>query len=110
MMYVLDAKHNVLPEPDMQAWVEWYENADRTVKFHRVFDMKGGKLTEFEISTVFLGIDSGIGGSLAVFETMVFGGKLDGYQQRCSTWKKAEKQHEEVRVLVRNGGLATSCN
>ena len=31
-----------------------------------------------------------------LFETMVFGGKFDGAQRRCSTWEQAQAQHEAM--------------
>lgn len=55
------------------------------------------------VSTVFLGIDhSWDGGEPILFETMIFGGKHDQYQTRCSTWDEAVIQHEEACKLVRN--------
>lgn len=55
------------------------------------------------VSTVFLGLDhSWTGGKPLLFETMIFGGKHDGYQTRCSTWDEAIEQHEEACKLVSN--------
>jgi hypothetical protein len=55
------------------------------------------------VSTVFLGIDHNhYGGEPILFETMIFGGKHDGYQTRCSTWDEAIEQHEEACKLVSN--------
>ena len=59
------------------------------------------------ISTVFLGIDHrhfGDGPPL-LFETMIFGGTLDHFQNRCSTWDEAEAMHAEAVELVRRGHL-----
>jgi hypothetical protein len=54
------------------------------------------------ISTVFLGLDHGLGdGPPRLFETMIFGGEHDEYQDRCSTWEEAEAQHEVACALVR---------
>jgi hypothetical protein len=53
---------------------------------------------EIFISTVFLGLDhrySGTGPPI-VFETMVFGGPNDGYQERCCTWREAKAMHRRV--------------
>ncbi len=50
---------------------------------------------EVEVSTVFLGIDHRYGkGQPIVFETMIFGGKHDGYQTRYSTWEEAVEGHK----------------
>ena len=50
-----------------------------------------------DISTVFLCIDHGFGGECPVlFETMVFGGALDGEQDRYCTWDEAIAGHEAM--------------
>jgi len=52
-----------------------------------------------EVSTVFLGLDHGFAGPTELpilFETLVFGGTLDGETKRCCTWPQAEKQHAEM--------------
>jgi hypothetical protein len=51
-----------------------------------------------EISTVFLCIDHNFGGEgpPIVFETMIFGGPLDGLQFRCCTWDEAVEQHKKI--------------
>lgn len=56
------------------------------------------------VSTVFLGLDHNYEGKgePILFETMIFGGKHDQYQTRCSTWDEAVIQHEEACKLVRN--------
>jgi hypothetical protein len=56
-----------------------------------------------EVSTVFLAHNHNFrGGPPLVFETMIFGGGLDHYQARYSTWEEAEKGHAEAvaRVLA----------
>lgn len=59
------------------------------------------------ISTVFLGIDHsfGSGGPPLLFETMIFGGRLDEFQNRCGTWDEAEAMHNEAVALARSGHL-----
>jgi hypothetical protein len=91
--YILDGKTPV-PVAGVKEWAENFE-ADRTVakdKFGKVL-----------VSTVFLGLDhSWDGGEPLLFETMIFGGKYDGYQTRCSTWDEAVIKHEEACKLLRN--------
>lgn len=54
---------------------------------------------EVTVSTVFLGLDHGWGkGPPILFETMIFGGPLDDYQVRYSSWDDAETGH---KVAVR---------
>lgn len=53
------------------------------------------------VSTVFLCIDHSFGGGVPVlFETMIFGGKLDGHQQRYSCYEAAEKGHKLICDMV----------
>lgn len=56
------------------------------------------------VSTVFLVIDHNIsGGKPVLFETMVFGGALDGEQERYETRAAAESGHATLVERVRNG-------
>jgi hypothetical protein len=47
-----------------------------------------------DVSTVFLGLD-------LVFETLVFGGPMDGECHRYSTWEQAEVGHKAMVQLVK---------
>lgn len=51
-----------------------------------------------QVSTVFVGIDQRYveGGSPLLFETMIFGGELDGECRRFTTWEEAETGHREA--------------
>ena len=83
--YILEG-HNPVPCPNIIEWVERLEKADRRVD--------KTKVGETEISTVFLGIDHSFAdGPPLLFETLAFGGELDGEQELCSTWEQAEAQH-----------------
>lgn len=55
------------------------------------------------VSTAFLGLDHSWGeGPPLLFETMIFGGPHDQYQERCSTWQEAEGQHSQaIKVALR---------
>ncbi len=80
-------------EQDLIKWATWYETSDE----ERIV----GKtvINDIEVSTVFLGLDHGFGVSrLILYESMVFGGRLDGEQNRYSTLVEAWKGH---RVLVK---------
>jgi hypothetical protein len=56
---------------------------------------------DISVSTVFLGIDHGYGGGAPVlFETMIFGGKHNDYQERYCTWEGAELGHQEACDLA----------
>jgi hypothetical protein len=53
------------------------------------------------VSTIFLGLDRRFEGEgpPILFETMVFGGKHDQYQERCATWDEAEAMHQPVEMV-----------
>jgi hypothetical protein len=60
-------------------------------------------LRDVHVSTVFLGLNHNFRGAdpPILFETMVFGGKHDNYQERCSTWEEAEAMHQRAVEMVR---------
>jgi hypothetical protein len=61
---------------------------------------------DVHVSTVFLGLDHAFfGGPPLLFETMIFGGRHDRTQLRCSTWEKAERQHAKTVEMVRGAHL-----
>jgi len=92
--YILNG-HEVVPVEDLMVWAEWFSNAgeDRIVKKQKV--------GQYEVSTVFLGLDHSFGdGPPLLFETMVFGDIDEEYQTLCSTWEEAEAQHERAVAWV----------
>jgi len=84
-----------VPEPDLLVWAKWLEEDDsRRVAFTEVGDIK--------ISTVFLGLDHAFGGGAPVlFETMIFGGEHDEYQERYHTLEEAMIGHEKAVSLAK---------
>lgn len=60
-------------------WARWFENGDaRIVASDRVGDVR--------VSTVFVGLDHSYGdGEPLLWETMIFGGPHDGYQNRYTS-------------------------
>jgi len=99
--YILNG-HVAVPA-SIDQWASWFESADRSVKKSRAtVKLEGNPLGFVEISTVFLGINRQFGdGPPLLFETMVFGGPLDGQTDRCSTWEAAEKMHEAMCERVK---------
>jgi hypothetical protein len=87
--YILNG-HRPISEPDLMKWARWFETADRHVARTMIGDVR--------VSTVFLGLDHSFDpkGPPLLFETMVFGGPLDGEQDRYSTWQEAEKGHAAI--------------
>lgn len=76
-------------------WAFDFENTER----HVAEDNIGG----VRISTVFLGLDHSFtpDGPPILFETMIFGGEHDEFQERYATWTEAEEGHGRAVALVR---------
>jgi len=82
-----------IEEFDLTKWGLWYETADRKVQ--------KTAFGEVGVSTVFLGLDHSFGGGRPMlFETMIFGGEHDGYQERYSTWDQAVAGHKAACALA----------
>ena len=86
--YILDGKVAIKCE-DLTTWAKGLEGNNRDVGKDAVKDTR--------ISTVFLGLDHSFGdGPPLLFETMVFGGALDGEMDRYTTWEDAKQGHKEM--------------
>jgi len=74
--YIMSDTGEIEEVVDLRAWAQWFGEADRHIEKTKV-----GKV---EVSTVFLGLDYNFGdtGPPILFETMVFGGPLNGEQER----------------------------
>ena len=63
--------------------------------------VKKSKLEGLTVSTVWLGLDVSLDQNpKEIFETMVFSGGWDGYQERYSTERQAIKGHDEIVQLI----------
>ena len=93
--YTLEGKTPVLCD-DLMAWVRNFEKGtDRHVAADKIGDVR--------VSTVFLGLDHSWGdGPPLLFETMIFEGPHDGYQERYSTWEQAEEGHKRAVKMVQS--------
>ena len=93
--YILDAKGNPIPEPDLLKWGRWLETADNRRVAHN-------KTTSgVTVSTVFLGLDHRFGdGPPVLWETMIFGGSHDQYQERYSSLSDAVNGHQKALALA----------
>lgn len=90
--YILKG-HFPVYEPNLEIWGEWMEHAERCIAMDSIGPAK--------VSTVFLGLDHALpGDDPLLFETMVFGGQMDGFTRRYSTWDEAEAGHSEIVILV----------
>lgn len=94
--YILQEDGEIRKEPDLLKWAKQFEKADRHVGNDTIGDIV--------ISTVFLGIDHNHGndGKPILFETMIFGGEHDEYQERYTDVKSAKIGHRKALELVKS--------
>jgi len=78
-----------------EEWWRWYLNEENRRVAKTQFE--SGLIT---VSTVFTSLDL-LPERGKLFETKVFGGKLDQEEWRCATWEEAEAQHAKAVALVR---------
>jgi len=93
--YILNNNNKPIPASITEAgdWLE--EGSDRrTVKRDEVGDIL--------VSTVFLGLDHSWtpGGKPVLWETMIFGGEHDQYQDRYTSHKDALEGHKKALTLI----------
>jgi hypothetical protein len=101
-MYVLDGKTPRALTGELDACImEWGLSQESDSRIVAQDEIRGAR-----VSTVFLGWDTAFTGPPVTFETMVFGGKMDGHQRRYRTWSDAEQGHAEVvsQVNTAEGG------
>lgn len=92
--YTLDAGGEPIPCPDFQRYAEWFETAER----HIGNDKRDG----VHVSTVFLGMDHGYGDEEGpvLWETMIFGGPHNEYQERYTSRLAALAGHQRALALA----------
>jgi len=93
--YVLVDKQPVITD-DLTLWAR-----NQHIDQRRVAETEA--ITDVRVSTVFLGLDHGFGGTPLLFETMVFGGEADMECWRYSTWDAAQAGHDAVVAALRDG-------
>jgi hypothetical protein len=96
---------NEIGEPqectDILEWGMWMQGPQRVVAKDEINGVR--------ISTVFLGIDHRFGfGEPILFETMIFGGAQDQYQERYCTKAEAIAGHAQAVALVAGGAPTES--
>lgn len=98
--YILDEHGEPVPEPDLLKWAAWMqEPGNRRVAMDE-FLFSG---TKVKVSTVFLGLDHSFepGAPPVLWETMVFGGRMDQHMRRYRSRMDAVHGHHEIRDTVR---------
>lgn len=94
--YILDENNIPVLCGDTTAYISWREANPQSM---RVDETRIGDVC---ISTVFLGLDHSYtpGAMPVLFETMIFGGTHDQYQDRCCTWEEAKAMHRKAVNMV----------
>ena len=89
--YILDDQGEPVPEPDICKWGRWFENTENRI-------VARDEVGDAQVSTVFLGLDhSFLGvGAPVLWESMVFGGPLDGEQERYTSKAEALAGHADM--------------
>lgn len=99
--YILDDSGTPIVEDDIIKWARWFEESrDKRI-------VKQEMIGESKVSTVFLGIDHNWlpNGPAILWETMVFGGKLDQECDLCSGNKEqAGAMHAKMVERVKKEG------
>ena len=96
--YTLDDQGNPVLEHDLMKWAAWLEKSDRIIAKDMIDDVR--------VSTVFLGLDHSFGdGPPLLFETMIFGGEHDQYQERYPNRDAAFAGHDRAMALVRDSAV-----
>ena len=87
-------------EPDLIKWAMWFEDIENRIIAQENVEK------DVRVSTTFLGLDYSFSGSNVpiLFETRIFGGRYDKYQQRYATWEAAEKGHK-LAVQIAKGEI-----
>lgn len=94
--YILDG-HTPIPVDNIEEWSRWMQENKYDHDRCHVGDTR---LKTCWVSTVFLGMDHGFSGPPVLFETMIFGGPHDQYQERYVTWEEAEAGHQHAVALA----------
>ncbi len=94
--YILDDQGNAVPAPSLEAWGEFFEQRDKR-------RLARDEVGDIVISTVFLGLDHSWGqGPPVLWETMIFGGKHDEYQERYTSRDDALAGHRHAVWMAEN--------
>ena len=94
--YILDDNGDPVPCDDILQWGQWFETSGAA---RRIADDKdeGPDATPIRVSTVFLGLDHQFGiGPPVLWETLVFGGALDGAMMRYTSKADALRGHQAM--------------
>ncbi len=96
--YILNANGEPVPCPDLMKWGAWFGNGEGRIVAKTA---AGGSM----VSTVFLGLDHNFcgDGPPILWETMIFNGPHDGWQNRYASRQAAYDDHQRIVRLLQGG-------
>ena len=97
MWYKLDENNKPVQAIDVNDYLKWSGNGGiiKNVAQEHIGDVF--------VSTVFLGLDHSWNSEIPIlWETMIFGGEHDQYQERYTSHKDALEGHEKALELVKS--------
>ncbi len=96
--YILDPQGEPISEPNLMKWAIWMQNTPRHIARNE------DDSTGVYVSTVFLGFDYNYNGKAPIlWETMIFGGEHDQYQDRYCSRQEALEGH---KIACKLAGVA----
>lgn len=99
MYYTLDSENKPI-KSSLKAFDKWIQKNPLKKPVKQEF------VNKIYISTVFLGLDHSYGGTIPLlWETMIFEGTFDGYQERYTSYEEALTGHEFAVQMVKNNKL-----
>ena len=100
MLYKLDENNNPILCSDYAEQDQWRLSLDPEKQLCIGCIVDSTVINNETVSTVFLAIDHNFGYSSnpkpILFETMIFGGPRDQYQERYNTWDEALEGHNRI--------------
>jgi len=103
--YILDDDGDPVPCDDPLEWGRWFETSAEARRIAHDKD-EGPDAPPITVSTVFLGLDHNFSdhGPPVLWETLVFGGPLDGEMDRYTSKADALRGHQAMCLRVRAAG------
>jgi hypothetical protein len=101
LYYILDEHGEPQPCDDVMEWALWFEHSIEQRRVSEDLDEGDGE-KRVRVSTVFLGLDHAFHeGPPVLWETLVFGGPLDGEMVRYTSLTEAVRGHQAMCQRVR---------
>jgi hypothetical protein len=100
--YILNANGEPEPCEDLMTWGRWMSDATARI-------VASDYIGDVRVSTVFLGLDHAFEhGAPVLWETMIFGGPHDEYQDRYTSQADAKAGHARALELAQSAPAVES--